>query len=303
MGKNSNIEWCDHSWNCWIGCSKVSDGCDHCYAETWAKRYGTVEWGPGEPRKLTSESNWKQPLKWNKEAAEAGVRARVFCASLADVFDNEVPEEWRARLWNLIRETPHLDWLLLTKRVGNIQKMLPPDWGSGYANVWLMISVVNQEEADRDIPKLLAIPARVRGLSMEPLLGPVDISIYLASGFLEPPHTDIINWVIVGGESGKDARPMQLEWVRSLRDQCLSAGTPFFLKQWGEWGPMMTTGPHGKLPYSEGMVRFRKKRAGRLLDGRTWDEFPKHDPSSIAFNRDSVPPAFLISARACRESY
>ena len=155
--------------------------------------------------------------------------------------------------------------------------MLPADWGNGYANVWLMISVVNQEEADRDIPKLLSIPARVRGLSMEPLLGPVDISIYLASGFLEPPHTDVINWVIVGGESGKDARPMHPAWAQSLRDQCVAAGIPYFFKQWGSWkhGYGVKNNFAHVWPDGTWSHRVDKKMAGRLLDGRTWDEFPE----------------------------
>jgi protein gp37 len=285
MTKDSKIEWTDHTFNPWIGCTKVSPGCDHCYAESWAKRYGTVEWGAGKPRKRTSESNWRQPLKWNAEAYASGTRSRVFCASLADVFDNEVPEEWRCDLWTLIKNTPHLDWLLLTKRIGNVPKMLPAWWSipEMRGHVGLGISVVNQEEADRDIPKFLQVPAFVRFLSMEPLLGPVDISLYLASGYLEPPHTDIINWVIVGGESGSGARPMHPAWARSLRDQCVGAGVAFHFKQHGEYVEASTpmhdeacvSVKHGGPRQSNAlMMRVGKKAAGRLLDGRTWDEFP-----------------------------
>ena len=133
MGENSKIEWCDHTWNPWIGCTKVSPGCDHCYAESYATRYGKTVWGPGQPRQLTSDANWKKPLKWNHEAMLTGTRPRVFCASLAEVFDNEVNPAWRERLWAFIQATPNLDWLLLTKRIGNVAKMLPMDWGTGLA--------------------------------------------------------------------------------------------------------------------------------------------------------------------------
>jgi protein gp37 len=297
MGKNSGIEWTDHTFNPWIGCSKVSPACDHCYAESYANRYGKAVWGQGQPRQLTSDGNWKQPLKWNHEAMITGTRRRVFCASLADVFDNEVPEEWRVRLWQLVYATPHLDWLLLTKRIGNARHMLPLGafHDGPLPNLWLGISVVNQEEADRDIPKLLALPAKVRFLSMEPLLGPVTLAPkdktverlsqwYGPDGFDPTGSQSIreratwlfpkIDWVIVGGESGKEARPMHPDWARSLRDQCLSAHVPFFFKQWGEWGPAFSSNNHGPLPYRDGMVRFGKKQAGRMLDGLEWNDLP-----------------------------
>jgi protein gp37 len=341
--KDSNIEWTHHTFNGWLGCSKVSPGCDNCYAESWAKRYGTVEWGSGKPRKLTSDANWRQPVKWNAEAAAAGVRARVFCASLADVFDNEVPQEWRARLWDLIRGTPHPDWLLLTKRAGNIPKMLPDYWGAGWENVWIGISIVNQEEADRDIRKLIEIPARARFLSCEPLLGAIRLDrlhlhtkqemfgvpeqewfydcltgdAFITEGlsvedfrarWLDQDFTkewkieksaliergSAIDWVIVGGESGTGARPMHPAWAQFLRDQCQAAGVPFLFKQWGEWTPGAANGftqwpqidPSRPLlmpsrPGEHGfdkhqvMIRVGKKAAGRILDGRTWDEFPE----------------------------
>jgi protein gp37 len=316
----TTIEWANFSFNPWIGCTRVSPACDHCYAETWSKRYNTVEWGAGKPRKLTSESNWQQPIKWNREAEKSGERKRVFCASLADVFDNEVDPAWRIRLFALIEKTPHLDWLLLTKRIGNVPKMLPMDWGTGWPNVWLGISVVNQEEADRDIPKLLRISAHIRFLSMEPLLGPVDLR--LPSGANGPaafPHEfdlwteqkrdkwfsmqaratymaqcECIDWVIVGGESGADARPMHPDWATSLRDQCRMAGVAFHFKQWGEWAPEAGNGftqwPEidkkrpllmPQHPGREGrdnhyvMQHVGKKVAGRLLDGRTWDGLPE----------------------------
>lgn len=318
MAENSNIEWTRHTFNPWIGCQKVGPGCDHCYAEAWDARgmQGVGRrWGPHAPRTRTSASNWRSPIKWNK-AAE-GTRHRVFCASLADVFDNHpsILPEWREDLWALIRATPNLDWLMLTKRPGNIAKMLPPDWGRGYPNVWLGCTVVNQEEADRDVPKLLAVPAAIRFLSMEPLLGPVDLGMIWLRRFGGKP-TDLsnrlgdyvqplrgnftdspkINLVIVGGESGPHARPMHPDWARSLRDQCGAAGVPFFFKQWGEWGPSSPEeaagnprsgwrclAGHPHVPraaelYPEAGAAFIERKgkaaAGRLLDGRTWDETP-----------------------------
>lgn len=227
MAETTKIAWTHASFNPWVGCSKISPGCDSCYAEAWAKRSNLVKWGPGEPRRRTSSVNWGGPRKWNLAAKEAGVRKRVFCASLADVFDNEVPKEWRADLWALIRATPNLDWLVLTKRVGNVKAMLPADWGAGYANVWLGISVVNQEEASRDIPKLRAVPAQVRFLSCEPLLGPINLSF---DGWLEyGPRS--IDWVIVGGESGHYARVMQERWVREIAADRLLQKVAFFMKQ------------------------------------------------------------------------
>ena len=186
MAENTKIEWADHTFNSWIGCTAVSPACDHCYAEGWAKRSGHVQWGPHGERRRTSEANWRLPIKWNAEAAKSGKRARVFCASLADVFDNHrsIEDSWRRDLFSLIRGTPHLDWLLLTKRPQNIVKMLPKDglvhpsssWGNGWPNVWLGTTVENQAEADRRIPHLLAVPAKVHFLSCEPLLGPVDLT-------------------------------------------------------------------------------------------------------------------------------
>ena len=274
MGANSKIEWTDHTFSPWTGCTKVSPACDHCYAEGWAKRSGHVEWGSGQPRRRTSDANWLMPLKWNREAERTGVRPRVFCASLADVFDNAVDPQWREDLFDLIAATPNLDWLLLTKRIGNVGNMLPVpfDFDKHFPNVWLGATVVNQEEADRDIPKLLDVPARVRFLSMEPLLGPVDLralqygegeidalkpyqwedviaawrdttpewvedfedwfGVTLNDGLSGPMHA-ALDWVIVGGESGHGARPMSPDWARSIRDQCEEAGVALFVKQMG----------------------------------------------------------------------
>lgn len=255
MAENTGIQWADHTFNPWIGCTKVSPACDHCYAENWNKRYeGGKNWGPGAPRRRTALRNWNLVRKWNRLAVESGRRARIFCASLADIFDNEAPNEWRADVWQLIKECPGADFLLLTKRPQNICKMLPEDWGpGGYNNVWLGTTVENQKEAARRIPWLTSIPAAVHFLSCEPLLGPLEIQNYLRK--LGP--TDFaVKWVIAGGESGADCRPTDPEWFRSLRDQCLEAGVPFLFKQWGGNSPKAV------------------KEAGRVLDGKIWDEFP-----------------------------
>lgn len=244
MAEVSKIEWTDATFNPWIGCTKISPACDHCYAESWAKRTGNPELWQGE-RRRTSAANWRQPLKWNAKAAAEGRRIRVFCASLADVFDNQVPAEWRADLFALIRATPALEWLLLTKRPQNIRRMLPVDWGGGYRNVALGITAEDQERADQRVPILRDTPAVARFVSAEPLLGPMVLEelwgekrIYRGdsvSGFQD--WAPCIDWVIVGGEGGPGARPMHPDWARSIRDQCAAAGVPFLFKQWGEWAP------------------------------------------------------------------
>lgn len=220
MAENSKIEWTDHTFNPWVGCTKVSPACDHCYAEAWAKRSGMVTWG-GE-RRRTSPANWKQPLKWHK-AVPDGERRRVFCASLADVFDNEVPMEWRFDLFEMIRCTPRLDWLLLTKRIGNAAGMLRQFGMDGSYNIWIGATVIDQAEFDRDVPKLLRTPARVRFLSVEPMLGPIEFG---GMGALSGLH-----WVICGGESGGHARPLDLPWAVRLREGCAARDIAFFMKQ------------------------------------------------------------------------
>lgn len=298
MAETTEISWADATFNPWIGCTKISPACDHCYAERDnGRRKWVPGWGPGVPRKRTSPSNWKQPLAWNRRAEKTGVPLRVFVASLADVFDNEVPQEWRDDLWELMRQTPHLRWMVLTKRIGNAAKMLPPDWP--FANVGLMATIVNQEEWDRDWPKLRALPATWRGVSAEPLLGPIQMGI------------DAPDWLIVGGESGPEARPMELDDVRFLRDQCSHHGTAFHFKQFGEYLPVgqwmpnqgkVTGGtalkPGGRMKVHtdmgngiqqcfvergvdvatmrDGHFTFRvgKKTAGDLLDGRQHKAFP-----------------------------
>ena len=222
MAENSKIEWCDHTFNPWVGCTNISPGCDHCYAEGWAKRTGQAGLWSGE-RRRTSASYWRQPLRWDLYAERAEIRAKVFCASLADVFDNQAEPEWRRALFELICVTKNLDWLLLTKRPQNAAQMIERDSVLGRLpeNVWLGTTVENQDEADRRISHLRAIPVKVRFLSCEPLLEPIR------------PDLTGIHWVIAGGESGGGARMMAPDWARSLREQCAMADVPFFMKQMG----------------------------------------------------------------------
>lgn len=277
MGADSKIEWTHHTFNPWRGCTKISPGCTNCYAEVLSHRNPKTLgiWGDKGTRAMAAESYWREPLKWNKEAAMSGERRRVFCASLADVFEGR-PEldDPRQRLFDLIMQTQHLDWLLLTKRPDVAKEWLVDGgllfkgnahlWGKGWDNVWLGTSVEDQARADERIPVLLSIPARIHFLSIEPLLGELNIEKYLylyygrGNGRGKWPYGKI-EWVIVGGESGHGARPMKAEWVRSLRDQCKGL-TPFFFKQWGNFN-------------SDGQ-EVGKKLAGRLLDGHEWNELP-----------------------------
>lgn len=225
MAENSKIEWTTHTFNPWIGCQKVSPGCDHCYAEAMMDtRYHKVQWGPHGERKRTSAANWNLPLRWAK--APAIDRPRVFCASLADVFDNQVPTEWRADLFNLIRRTPVLDWLLLTKRPENIAKMLPADWNGGWKNVWLGTTCEDQPNYNRRWRILANIPAAVRFISYEPAIGPLK-----PTGVVTEHSFRLPDWLICGGESGRDARPMSPDWARDVRDECEVVGIKFFMKQ------------------------------------------------------------------------
>jgi protein gp37 len=280
--KNSSIEWTHHTFNPWWGCTKVSAGCDNCYADNLANRWGHNVWGHDAPRRFLSSANWDQPLIWNNEATESGTRKRVFCASMADVFERR-PDliQPRQRLLTLIAATPNLDWLLLTKRPHLIKKLAPLDYRYP-SNVWLGTTVENQDSADKRVKYLLEFKKpSVRFLSCEPLLGPVDIRRYL-----EPGANGVrIDWVIVGGESEHGARPMNPEWAESLRDQCLEAGVPILFKQWGNWTVIDDQPAHAAskrlttvLMRQDGtpiqMVRTSKKAAGRLLDGREYTQFP-----------------------------
>lgn len=242
----TKIQWTDETFNGWCGCTKVSPGCANCYAETLAKRNLSksetpLEWGRNKPRVRNSASYWEKPIKWNQQAHKKGIRKKVFASSMADIFDSEVDPAWRADFLTLVSKCPYLDWQVLTKRPQNILEMLPENWGQGWDNVWLGTSVEDQIRADERIPLLTAVPAKIRFLSVEPLLGPVQLNL------------DSIDWVICGGESGPKFRPMEAAWAQSVRDQCISSGTPFFFKQWGTCKP---------------------KEAGNLLDGRKWEQFP-----------------------------
>lgn len=408
MGETTKIEWCHHTFNPWRGCTKVAAGCANCYAESQAKRNPKTLgiWGDQGTRVVASEAMWQEPLKWNKQAAEEGVPKRVFCASMADVFEDwqgrpvfspikvddelQQPVAWygpvkskerisdeichagqmlgcgagsnfrvmfekyrpatlddvRRRLFALIDATPNLDWLLLTKRPDNILRMWPAYFPGGYIseagsmnqqgarpNVWLGTSIATQPDADTNIPELLKCRdlAPVLFLSAEPLLGAVYLRHYLShsincagyrhSGAFFPSHCNCgapnIKWLIAGGESGRNAKPMHPDWARSLRDQCQAAGVPFFFKQWGEFGSgsinLMNGEPcfryfsskeqwinkasswvNGGICVDQAgkicrvgsdfeqanypvtiMHEIGKKAAGRLLDGREWNEFPE----------------------------
>lgn len=333
--KNTKIEWTDHTFNPWIGCTKVSPGCANCYAESQDLRWGHDSWGQGKPRRRTSAGNWKQPLAWNRAVHQRVLsamhqvrhfgddhykadRPRVFCASLADWLDHEVQTAWRVDLLALIEATQNLDWLLLTKRPESWNARLHEAMGAGSslalrwlngtppANVWIGTTVEDQQHADERIPHLLRVPARVRFLSCEPLLGPVDLRPHIgliggaARDLAVVQGIPLIHWVICGGESGPKARPMHPDWARSLRDQCAAAGVPFFFKQWGEWTPGENLTRGGRLRTatlfadswdystqtdkqsenchvddSPDLYHVGKHAAGRLLDGREHNEFPQ----------------------------
>ena len=308
MGANSKIEWCHHTYNHWVGCTKVSPGCANCYAESENNRrkWATEGWGPGKPRHLTSERNHFQPVIWDRKAKNYGKRRRVFCSSLADWLDNEVPVQWFVGLLKIVRKCRNLDWLFLTKRPENFLDRMEavlrePDedlpvglrewiekWLAGKApkNVWMGVSTEDQERADERIPMLLSIPAKVHWLSVEPLLGPISMNTFLnPQPYICPKRPDArIGWVVVGGESGMNARPCDPQWVREIRDQCLLREVPFFFKQWGEFlyetqvseGADLLKKPAIVSP-SGGPSFFRvgKQAAGRLLDGVEYMQFPE----------------------------
>lgn len=277
--KDSKIEWTHHTFNPWWGCRKVSPACLHCYAEQWAKRVGQHIWGANAPRRFFGDAHWNEPRKWNKEAALTGKRRRVFCASMADVFENRAElVEVRERLWRLIAETPWLDWLLLTKRPEKVESMVPWEDDAWPSNVWIGTTVETQEYAEKRLPHLLKLPAAVRFLSCEPLLGPLDLSQWFSkSGFLS------IDWVIAGGESGRGSRPMLPHLANSLLDQCRVANVPFFFKQWGDWVPVRSSeAAQGRQTWIDSvdgkkmmLARLGKKLAGRTLRGRLWNQVPK----------------------------
>lgn len=243
MGERTGIAWTDHTFNPWWGCARVSPGCTACYAEALARRFGHSEggsrlplWGVDAARKPASEASWKDLAKWNYDAGRIGVRKRVFVASMADVFEvapernaeaNRVMQEGRRRLWHAIASCHHLDFQLLTKRPENILELAPQEWRAGVGwprNVWLGTTVEDQERAETRIPELLQVPARVRFLSCEPLLSSVELTkVWLL----------LLDWIIVGGESGPKSRPFDLEWARKIVSACAPLKVPVFVKQFG----------------------------------------------------------------------
>ena len=278
MGARSKIEWTDSTFNPWVGCTKVArargapSACDFCYAEKWAKRSGQVEWGD-HPRRRTTEAYWQNALRWNSRArsfqAEHGRRQRVFCASLADVFDNQVDPAWRADLFDLIRACDQLDWQLLTKRPQNIRKMLPADWNDGYPNVWLGTTAEDARAYRQRVPHLLKLPAAIHFVSYEPALGP-----------LGPLGIDghSPDWVIIGGESGVRSNVIRLtnpKWVRDAIAECQRVGAAPFLKQWGTYRNNPCVVEDG-LTEQQAMVIDPPEngKGGGKLNDRLWRDFP-----------------------------
>lgn len=262
MGELTGIAWTDHTHNSWWGCTKISPGCEHCYADTFAKRVGhgvrlPTIWGPRADRQVASEKVWRDPLKWNAAALRDGVRRRVFTASMSDVFEDR-PDliEPRDRLLALVEATPGLDWQLLTKRPENMVRLTAHRWSTRWpANAWAGTTCEDQANADRRIPHLLAVPAAVRFVSYEPALGPVDFTniietypphvwtsagertqrIDALQGFDDNGKHTRLDWVIVGGESGPGARGFDVQWARSVVEQCKDGNVACFVKQLGTW--------------------------------------------------------------------
>ena len=315
MSDKSGIEWTDATWNPVTGCTKVSPGCDNCYAETFAERFrGT----PGHYFEAGFDltlrpSKLDQPLRWTRPR-------RIFINSMSDLFHEDVPDEFIARVFAVMSQAPQHAFQLLTKRHGRMRSLLSrvgPEWSMftgvwPLPNVWIGVSVEDQKWADIRIPALLETPAAVRWISAEPLLGPVELRTShcpahdFPGGFctFSCPQRQRLDWVVVGGESGRDARPMHPDWARSLRDQCVSAGIPFLFKQHGQYSPAwgqptqgdVWVAPDGAMTDwfpgdghtrqglgdfrwpSTGTVLMRRSRskhdAGRELDGRLWDEYP-----------------------------
>ena len=293
MAISSKIEWTDSTFNPWVGCTKIHrpggdpSACDFCYAEKWAKRSGQVRWG-NSPRRRTTNSYWGAPLKWNNRARDFqkkfGRRQRVFCASLADVFDNQAAPDWRSELFDLIKSCDQLDWLLLTKRPQNIKRMLPTDWGNGYANVWLGTTAEDARAYKQRVGALLKLPAIVQFVSYEPALGPLDaISI----------EGRCPDWIIIGGESGVRsdlARPTNPAWVRHVIAECRRENVAPFLKQWGTYANNPCVFENG-LSIEDAMSFDPPEngKGGGKLDGRLWREFPiRRDLSGPLIKQNSA---------------
>lgn len=256
--KGTSIQWTTHTFSPWWGCTRIGPGCGMlegpwkgggCYAQVIDKRHHYIgnpkgtqpHWGDGASQLLVTSSTWKNPDKWERDARESGEVIRVFCGSMCDVFDNRAKWEWRQDLWDVIWRTPSLRWQLLSKRIGNAPSMLPPDWPTGFEHVGLMSSTELQGIMEREVPKLMEIPATWHGLSVEPLLEEVDVRPAIKQG---------IDWIIVGGESGPRSRPFHLEWARKIVRQCEKAGVACFVKQVGhnaylDGKPFITEDSHG----------------------------------------------------------
>jgi len=287
MAENSKIEWTEHTFNMIWGCTKVSEGCQNCYAESFSKRVGLKVWGQDVDRRFFGENHWQQPFKWNKAAERLGVMHRVFCGSMCDVLeDREELEPLRRRVFDIAVSTPNLLWLFLTKRPENAVRMFPAYWDKDWPrNAMFGVTLENQRRLDERMPHIIqfqrVFPGSLIFASCEPLLSELD--------WTPQPYRDthVINynswlpyfdWVIGGGESGPRARPCQVDWARKLRDDCRNRADmgrpwplPFLWKQWGQFAPISGAAYHIAAP----MVRFAdKKKAGRTLDARTWDDVP-----------------------------
>jgi len=314
----SKIEWTDKTWNPIAGCSKVSEGCRNCYAETMAKRL--VAMGQSKYQGTIDgyvQQHWSGVVKLDEKTLQLPYKTkkptRFFVNSMSDLFHENVPDEWIRGIFRVMDQANWHTYQVLTKRPERMRDILNSAnwWGGRFAeqmkHIWLGVSVENQEAANERIPYLLGIKdVSVRFLSCEPLLGPVNLTrlcvpncpdafIDSLQGLVHGPDDKLpnINWVITGGESGPNARPMHPDWVRSLRDQCNAAGVPFFLKQWGEWGEDCPDGYHNSKSCiirpngttyladcadnsaDKWLFKVGKQRAGRVLDGRTWDEAPR----------------------------
>lgn len=312
MGAATAIEWTDATVNFWWGCTKVGPGCDHCYAEAWDKRTGESHWGQGTPRRKikgafalihrldNAYADWAADAEVARGNAKAfglpvppvGNRRRVFIQSMSDLFDLEVPAAWFREAWALIEVCDRLDIQIVTKRISAVEKRLAEIGRTNWPrHAGLIATVVNQPEADRDVPRLLALKAKLNipwvGLSIEPMLGPIDLNHILheraewLASQRRSGEMNRLDWVICGGESGLKARPMHPDWARSLRDQCAAAGVPFLFKQWGEHHPDGQAWADGTWGLAVepgqdiGFARVGKRRAGRLLDGVEHNGFPR----------------------------
>jgi len=278
VGEKTEITWCDHTFNPWWGCVRVSEACRNCYAEAFDRRFvndkSPPHWGPNAPRRFFGDKHWDQPRRWNAAAEKAGERRRVFCASMADVFEDRqdlIPH--RRRLWNLILATPHLDWLLLTKRPENFSKMLP--WydagipsGFPWSNVWLGVTAEDNGRAEERILTLRGIQADVRFVSCEPILEFIGADTWdLTLGYSR--SLERIHWLIIGDESGHSGRPADVEWVRVARDAAQRHGVAFHFKQWaGRVVPPGIANPNG-VTYIGQTIHLP------MLDGESHSAFPR----------------------------